>query len=73
MNTGHVGKPPSALEGNVPSAVSPPSGCRFHPRCPWAQRRCREEAPALRPMGEGHVAACHFAQEIANQETMSQS
>ena len=71
-------KPPIALEGNVPSAVSPPSGCRFHPRCPWAQRRCREEAPSLRPMGEGynglaHVAACHFAQEIAKQETMSQS
>jgi oligopeptide/dipeptide ABC transporter ATP-binding protein len=66
-------KPPIALEGNVPSAVSPPSGCRFHPRCPWAQRRCREEAPSLRPMGEGHVAACHFAEEIAKQEAISQS
>lgn len=66
-------KSPIALEGSVPSAVSPPSGCRFHPRCPWAQRRCREEAPSLRPMGEGHLAACHFAQEIAKQEAISQS
>ncbi len=66
-------KSPIALEGNVPSAVSPPPGCRFHPRCPWAQRRCREEAPSLRPMGEGHLAACHFAQEIAKQEAISQS
>ena len=58
-------RPAIELEGGVPSAVSPPSGCRFHPRCPWAQARCREEVPALRPMGEGHMAACHFAEVIA--------
>ncbi|MBI3762565.1 MAG: ATP-binding cassette domain-containing protein [Chloroflexi bacterium] len=58
-------KPAVALEGGVPSSISPPSGCRFHPRCPWAQARCREEAPALRPMGQGHIAACHFAESVS--------
>ncbi len=58
-------RPLIALEGSVPNSLSPPPGCRFHPRCPWAQARCREEMPALRPMGEGHVAACHFAETIS--------
>ena len=58
-------QPPAiALEGNVPSAVTLPSGCRFHPRCPWAQDQCRVEVPALRAMGEGHLAACHYAEMI---------
>ena len=48
------------LEGDVPSAYNPPSGCKFHTRCPYATDRCRVEVPALRDMGGGHSVACHF-------------
>lgn len=48
------------LEGDVPSAYNPPSGCKFHTRCPYATDRCREEVPALRDMDGGHSVACHF-------------
>ena len=46
------------IDGMVPNLLDLPSGCRFHPRCPRAERRCREEAPALRSLGEGHRVAC---------------
>jgi len=48
------------LEGNVPSPVNPPTGCRFHTRCPMVQDKCRETEPALRPVRSGREAACHF-------------
>ena len=49
------------LQGDVPSPINPPSGCRFHTRCPYAFHRCREEEPVLRPLGDaGQVAACHL-------------
>ena len=48
------------LEGDVPSPIHPPSGCHFHPRCPRAQAVCKVEAPVLRELAPGHVAACHF-------------
>ncbi|MBX3642705.1 MAG: dipeptide ABC transporter ATP-binding protein [Rubrivivax sp.] len=48
------------LEGDVPSPIHPPSGCHFHPRCPRAKDQCRHEAPQLRELAPGHVAACHF-------------
>lgn len=48
------------LEGTVPSAVNPPAGCRFHPRCPFRMPVCQEQEPALADAGGGHWAACHL-------------
>ena len=48
------------LQGDVPSPVTPPSGCHFHPRCPYATDRCRQEAPALREVRPGQLVACHL-------------
>jgi peptide/nickel transport system ATP-binding protein len=48
------------LSGDPPSAIDPPKGCRFHPRCPIAQDRCRVERPALAPVADGRQVACHF-------------
>jgi oligopeptide/dipeptide ABC transporter ATP-binding protein len=48
------------IEGDVPSPINPPAGCHFHTRCPYAEARCRTEAPALREVASGHVVACHL-------------
>ena len=52
---------PPLLSGDPPSPLSIPAGCRFHPRCPIAEARCRVEPPALRALGPAHRAACHLA------------
>lgn len=49
------------LPGDLPSPIHPPPGCPFHPRCPWAEERCRIESPALREVAPGHWVACHLA------------
>jgi oligopeptide/dipeptide ABC transporter ATP-binding protein len=48
------------VEGDVPSPINPPSGCHFHPRCPYTVARCKTEAPLLRDVGMGRQVACHL-------------
>ncbi|MGQ0544288.1 MAG: ABC transporter ATP-binding protein [Betaproteobacteria bacterium] len=48
------------IVGEIPSPLAPPSGCHFHPRCPHAKPICKEQAPALREIGPGHLSACHL-------------
>lgn len=48
------------LEGDIPSPINPPSGCKFHTRCPYATERCKQETPVFRDCGGGHFAACHL-------------
>jgi oligopeptide/dipeptide ABC transporter ATP-binding protein len=52
------------LEGEIPSPISPPSGCRFHTRCAYAQDRCKMEIPQWRKLDHDHSVACHFADEL---------
>lgn len=55
---------PKILTGDVPSPANPPSGCTFHPRCPYAQPICAAETPPLLQVGEDRASACHFADTL---------
>ena len=61
------------IPGDVPDMLSPPSGCRFNPRCPYAQDRCRQEEPLLMDSGEGNLVACHYWNEIEEMSVKSGS
>ena len=54
-----------SIAGAPPDLAAPPAGCRFAPRCPFAQPRCRAEVPVLRALAIGHSVACHFAEQAA--------
>ena len=58
------------LEGEMPSALNPPSGCRFHTRCPHVIARCKSEAPQLIADAKGHATACHRVAELPPAETI---
>ncbi len=58
-----TGEGRTAVAGEVPNPLDPPSGCAFHPRCPHANERCRVEVPLLRPVAAGGEAACHAVEE----------
>jgi peptide/nickel transport system ATP-binding protein len=57
------GRRRAAIPGEVPSALAPPPGCAFHPRCPLAEPRCRMERPELRRLDDGSLVACHVVSE----------
>ncbi len=55
---------PVALKGEIPSPVNPPSGCYFHPRCPYADDHCRQHEPQLEVIGIEHQVACHYSDKV---------
>ncbi len=56
------------LQGEIPSPANPPSGCRFHTRCPFAQAKCKTDAPEWRQVGDEHFVSCHYAEELLDSD-----
>ena len=70
----HREKERMVLKGDVPSPANPPTGCKFHTRCPFAEARCRQEKPKMKIVSKtGHKAACHFVKEVRGKGTDSLS
>ncbi len=63
------GRAPRALHGEIPSPLTPPTGCVFHTRCPIAQDICRQEIPQVRELALRHLVACHFADSVPQTKT----
>lgn len=61
----------ASIEGEPPSPVLPPSGCRFHPRCPAADARCRTEEPTMRAVGADHFVACHHPRHGSDRDAVA--
>lgn len=61
---------PAPLQGELPSPLSPPSGCTFHPRCPYATAECRKTAPELEMIGEEHQAACYHSDQVGKKHAL---
>ena len=55
---------PAPLSGEIPSPVNPPSGCYFHPRCPYADQHCQQTTPPLLDCGNNHLVACHHSDQV---------
>ena len=55
---------PILLTGELPNPANPPSGCRFHTRCHYADEKCRTTQPELKPTQPGHFVACHYAEQL---------
>src|SRR5438067_460983 len=67
-----AGRERIVLEGDVPSPINPPSGCRFHPRCRYATEICSQLEPPLVDYGNGHLAACHHPLNV-DKETLARA
>ncbi len=61
----------SVIPGNVPNLIEPPSGCRFHPRCGYAEEICSQQDPAIEPLGEQRWVHCHRARELELKSPLS--
>jgi peptide/nickel transport system ATP-binding protein len=60
----NINKERIILEGEVPNPANPPSGCHFHPRCPYKTEKCVTEEPLIREIADNHFVACHYAGEL---------
>jgi peptide/nickel transport system ATP-binding protein len=58
-----TGRARTPVAGEVPNPLNPPTGCAFHPRCPWVNERCKRERPEVKPAPSGGLVACHAVEE----------
>jgi oligopeptide transport system ATP-binding protein len=63
-----IGAELTPIPGSPPDPSARPPGCAFHPRCPLARDRCREEVPVLREVRAGRFSACHYAEEVVDRD-----